>query len=59
MGFRFEGIQDAHFIIKGRHRDTAWFRILDHEWPAVEAQLTALLARHPASGTPTSHTNLS
>jgi len=53
MGFRFEGIQDAHFIIKGRNRDTAWFRILDHEWPAVEAQLTALLARTPPTGTPT------
>ncbi len=53
MGFRFEGIQDAHFIIKGRNRDTAWFHILDHEWPAVEAQLTALLTRHPATATPT------
>jgi len=53
MGFRFEGIQDAHFIIKGRNRDTAWFRILDHEWPAVEAQLAALLARHPTTDTPT------
>ncbi len=31
-GFRFEGIQEAHFIIKGRNRDTAWFRLLDHEW---------------------------
>ena len=28
-GFRFEGIQDAHFIIKDRNRDTAWFRMLD------------------------------
>jgi len=32
-GFTFEGIQQAHMIIKGRNRDTAWFRILDHEWP--------------------------
>lgn len=31
-GFRFEGIQDAHYIIKGRNRDTAWFRMLDREW---------------------------
>ncbi|MEP7290742.1 MAG: GNAT family protein, partial [Chloroflexota bacterium] len=29
MGFQFEGIQDAHMIVKGRNRDTAWFRILD------------------------------
>jgi RimJ/RimL family protein N-acetyltransferase len=31
-GFRFEGIQDAHYIVKGRNRDTAWYRLLDHEW---------------------------
>jgi RimJ/RimL family protein N-acetyltransferase len=43
MGFTFEGIQEAHFIIKGRNRDTAWFRILDHEWPAVKAHLERLL----------------
>jgi RimJ/RimL family protein N-acetyltransferase len=33
-GFSFEGIQDAHYIIKDRNRDTAWFRMLDHEWRA-------------------------
>ncbi|HEY4055496.1 MAG TPA: GNAT family protein, partial [Kofleriaceae bacterium] len=31
-GFLFEGIQDAHYIIKGRNRDTAWFRMLASEW---------------------------
>ena len=31
-GFLFEGIQDAHYIIKGRRRDTAWYRMLAHEW---------------------------
>jgi RimJ/RimL family protein N-acetyltransferase len=44
MGFTFEGIQDAHFIIKDRNRDTAWFRILDSEWPAVRAHLERLLS---------------
>lgn len=43
MGFKFEGIQDAHFIIKGRNRDTAWYRILDSEWPPVKAHLEGLL----------------
>jgi RimJ/RimL family protein N-acetyltransferase len=33
-GFTFEGIQQAHYIIKDRNRDTAWFRMLDHEWRA-------------------------
>ena len=35
MGFTFEGIQEQHMIVKGRSRDTAWFRLLAHEWPAV------------------------
>lgn len=30
-GFTFEGIQDAHYIIKDRNRDTAWFRMLADE----------------------------
>jgi RimJ/RimL family protein N-acetyltransferase len=34
LGFTFEGIQDAHYIVKGRNRDTAWFRMLDSEWRA-------------------------
>jgi len=43
MGFQFEGIQDNHFIIKGRNRDTAWFRILDREWPEVRARLERII----------------
>ncbi len=43
MGFTFEGIQEAHFIVKGYNRDTAWFRILDSEWGAVKAGLESLL----------------
>jgi RimJ/RimL family protein N-acetyltransferase len=35
LGFTFEGVQDAHYIVKGRNRDTAWFRMLDREWPQV------------------------
>ena len=34
LGFTFEGIFRQHMVIKGRHRDTAWFSMLDHEWPA-------------------------
>jgi len=43
MGFTFEGIQEAHFIIKGRNRDTAWYRMLESEWPAVKQRLEAML----------------
>jgi RimJ/RimL family protein N-acetyltransferase len=35
LGFTFEGIHEAHSIVKGRNRDTAWFRMLDRDWPAV------------------------
>jgi RimJ/RimL family protein N-acetyltransferase len=34
LGFSFEGIFRQHMIIKGRNRDTAWFSMLDSEWPA-------------------------
>lgn len=43
MGFKFEGIQENHVIVKNRNRDTAWFRILDSEWPAVRTRLEARL----------------
>ena len=43
LGFRFEGVQDAHYIVKGRNRDTAWFRMLDGEWPEVRARLARRL----------------
>jgi RimJ/RimL family protein N-acetyltransferase len=33
-GFTFEGIFRQHMIVKGRNRDTAWFSMLDSEWPA-------------------------
>jgi RimJ/RimL family protein N-acetyltransferase len=33
LGFSFEGIFRQHMIIKGRNRDTAWFAMLDSEWP--------------------------
>ena len=43
-GFTFEGIQDAHYIVKRRNRDTAWFRLLDAEWPARSSALAAYAA---------------
>lgn len=46
MGFQFEGIQEYHMIVKGRSRDTAWFRILDHEWAVVRQRLESLLEKY-------------
>jgi RimJ/RimL family protein N-acetyltransferase len=36
-GFVFEGILRQHMIAKGRNRDTAYFSMLDSEWPARKA----------------------
>ena len=43
LGFTFEGIFRQHMVVKGRNRDTAWFAMLDHEWPARKAAFKAWL----------------
>ncbi|MEN2427681.1 GNAT family N-acetyltransferase [Chromobacterium vaccinii] len=43
LGFTFEGLFRQARVNKGRNRDTAWFSILDHEWPARRAALEAWL----------------
>ena len=35
IGFRYEGLFRQATVYKGRNRDTAWFSILDSEWPAL------------------------
>jgi RimJ/RimL family protein N-acetyltransferase len=42
-GFQYEGIFRQHMIIKGKNRDTAWFSMLDSEWPERKAALEAWL----------------
>lgn len=42
-GFSFEGIFRQHMVVKGRNRDTAWFSMLDCEWPARKAAFEAWL----------------
>ena len=34
FGFTYEGIFRQHMVVKGANRDTAWFAMLDGEWPA-------------------------
>jgi RimJ/RimL family protein N-acetyltransferase len=43
LGFRFEGIFRQHMVIKDTNRDTAWFAMMDHEWPARRQGLQAWL----------------
>ena len=44
FGFRFEGVFRQHMIQKGANRDTAWFAILDRDWPRLKAGYEAWLA---------------
>ena len=44
LGFQFEGIFRQAVVYKGRSRDTAWFSILDSEWPAQKQAFQAWLA---------------
>ena len=42
-GFTFEGIFRQHMIVKGQNRDTAWFSMLDSEWPSRRAAFESWL----------------
>jgi RimJ/RimL family protein N-acetyltransferase len=43
LGFAYEGTFRQHLVVKGRNRDTAWYAIIDRDWPAVRAGLRAWL----------------
>ena len=43
LGYTFEGVFRQAVVTKGRNRDTAWFSLLDGEWPAVRSRLDAWL----------------
>ena len=44
FGMTHEGVFRQHLIVKGQNRDTAWFSMVDHEWPAMRAVFQAWLA---------------
>lgn len=44
FGFTYEGLFRQHMIVKGRNRDTAWYSMLDSEWPLRKAAFEAWLA---------------
>ncbi|ELK0936231.1 GNAT family N-acetyltransferase [Pseudomonas aeruginosa] len=44
LGFQYEGTFRQALIYKGRNRDTAWFSIIDKEWPMVKAAFQQWLA---------------
>ena len=44
FGFRFEGVFRQHMIVKGQSRDTAWYGMLDHEWPQIKQHVERWLS---------------
>ena len=43
LGFSYEGTFRQMSVVKGHNRDTAWFSLLDREWPAVKKAFQAWL----------------
>jgi RimJ/RimL family protein N-acetyltransferase len=44
LGFTFEGVFRQALVYKGRNRDTAWYAIVDRDWPAVDVEFRRWLA---------------
>lgn len=44
FGFQEEGVFRQHLVVKGQNRDTAWFSVIDKEWPALKTGYEAWLA---------------
>ncbi|MFN5678334.1 MAG: GNAT family N-acetyltransferase [Roseiflexaceae bacterium] len=44
LGFSYEGTFRQHMLVKEQNRDTAWFSMLDNEWPHRKARFRAFLA---------------
>ena len=44
FGFQFEGLFRQHMVVKGENRDTAWFSIIDSDWPHLKASYHTWLA---------------
>jgi RimJ/RimL family protein N-acetyltransferase len=44
FGFQFEGVFRQHMIVKGQSRDTAWFAMLDRDWPQLRREYERWLA---------------
>lgn len=45
LGFQYEGTFRQHMIVKNQNRDTAWFSIIDSDWPVIRARQIADLHR--------------
>ena len=51
----FEGVFRKHMLVRGgERRDSAWYAVIDDDWPAVKEALRARLRRERTSASPTS-----
>jgi RimJ/RimL family protein N-acetyltransferase len=48
VGCTFEGIFRKHMVLPDSIRDSAWYAIVDDDWPRVRAMLEGKIARHAA-----------
>lgn len=39
LGFEYEGLFRQHYLSRGENRDTAWYSIIDSEWPVKKSKL--------------------
>lgn len=59
LGFSFEGIFRHSLVTKGRNRDTAWYSIIDSEWPALQKVFQQWLSPDNFDNNGTQKTSLS
>jgi RimJ/RimL family protein N-acetyltransferase len=58
LGFTFEGVFRQALIYKGRNRDTAWYSVIDREWPAIRNEFERWLASDNFDATGAQRTRL-
>ncbi|KFY53072.1 hypothetical protein V496_07950 [Pseudogymnoascus sp. VKM F-4515 (FW-2607)] len=43
LGFEYEGVSKCHMVVRGRNRDTAWYAMVEDDWPVAERALVEWL----------------
>jgi RimJ/RimL family protein N-acetyltransferase len=59
LGFTYEGVFRQATVVKERNRDTAWYAVIDAEWPALSAAVETWLAPDNFDGGGAQRTSLS
>ncbi len=59
LGFSFEGLFRQALVVKGRNRDTAWFSVIDRDWPQLRVAFEQWLAHDNFDAAGVQHMRLS